>query len=164
MKLFHIHPEYNSTTHENDIALIQIEGQIGFNDDVNAICLPQNDTMIPPHFSCLTAGWGTPIFLGRPSTRLVMGKIAIIPLDVCNDSKAYKEHIKDNMFCAGSRSRTIDTCQGDGGGPLVCKISQDKHAVIGISSWGNGCGHPEKYGVYTDVRKHTSWIHSIMWT
>ena len=67
----------------------------------------------------------------------------------------------NGMLCAGSDSGGIDTCQGDGGGPLVCEISNKRYVLSGVSSWGNGCGLPGRYGVYTDVRKYLDWISSI---
>lgn len=35
-----IHPQYNRTTQENDIALIAVRGQIQYNPGVSPVCLP----------------------------------------------------------------------------------------------------------------------------
>lgn len=47
--------------------------------------------------------------------------------------------------------------QGDSGGPLVCKLNEIWH-LVGITSWGEGCGHREQPGVYTKVAEYVDWI------
>ena len=56
-----------------------------------------------------------------------------------------------------------DTCQGDSGGPLVCMINDytkvhPVYTLVGVTSWGYGCGDKGKPGVYTDVPDYIDWI------
>eukprot|EP00794_Sanderia_malayensis_P003627 gene3627-4141_t len=165
IKFVHIHPGYNSSTNENDIALISLGGKVAFNDRVNTICLPGSTTpttQLRPGTVCSTAGWGTTRYLGRPSKPLVLVRLPLVSTDTCNGTNAYRGTIKDGMLCAGRSRGGLDTCQGDGGGPLTCEIRPGKHVLVGISSWGSGCANPNKYGVYTDVRKYLSWIKGII--
>lgn len=161
IKLIHIHPGYNAITNENDIALVQLDTQITLNEKVNTICLPDKDTDIKPGTICTTAGWGTRRFLGKPSKPLVLARIPIVPTNVCNSTNSYAGNVKEKMICAGRSTGGLDTCQGDGGGPLTCEVSQGKNVLVGISSWGSGCAYPNRYGVYTEVQKHLQWISSI---
>lgn len=50
--------------------------------------------------------------------------------------------------------RGEDTCQGDSGGPAYLPTGNG-YAVVGVTSWGRGCGGP---GHYTDVRSYIDWI------
>jgi hypothetical protein len=57
------------------------------------------------------------------------------------------------MICAGGSG--TDTCQGDSGGPLTIDTKRGGDPVrklVGITSFGNGCGRPFVPGVYTWVQ------------
>jgi len=43
--------------------------------------------------------------------------------------------------------------QGDDGGPLVAS-----EKLVGIYSWGFGCGRPQYPGIYTKVSAVCDWI------
>jgi len=60
---------------------------------------------------------------------------------------------KNDQICAQRPKK--DSCQGDSGGPLYDK--QNK-ILVGITSWGFGCAHPEFPGVYAQVGDHWRWI------
>lgn len=49
--------------------------------------------------------------------------------------------------------------QGDSGGPLMYHSS--RWQVVGIVSWGHGCGGPSTPGVYTKVTSFLDWIYSV---
>jgi hypothetical protein len=59
------------------------------------------------------------------------------------------------MFCASAPSGA-DTCSGDSGGPIIAAAATpapvtDPAAwrLVGVTSWGTGCGDPGHPGVYT---------------
>ena len=65
------------------------------------------------------------------------------------------------MFCAGYLVGGIDACKGDSGGPAIAKIA-DRYFIFGIVSWGIGCAHKNKLGVYTNVTHYENWIRKNM--
>ena len=65
--------------------------------------------------------------------------------------------IDSSSICAGGEG--VDTCEGDGGSPLVCMTEDTKKYVqLGIVAWGIGCNVPGRPAVYTNVQHHMSWI------
>lgn len=74
--------------------------------------------------------------------------------------------IVPSMVCAGSPKDNWrqDTCQGDSGGPLQVHLpSSSIFKVVGITSFGAGCGLIESPGVYTRVSHFIQWIENIVW-
>ena len=51
-----------------------------------------------------------------------------------------------------------DACSGDGGGPLVCPGPDGRMELVGLVSWGVGCGERGLPGVYTNIAQYTNWI------
>lgn len=61
------------------------------------------------------------------------------------------------MICAGETGK--DACQGDSGGPLLDEATS---TLIGIVSWGWGCGDAGSPGAYSRVSLAIDWINSLL--
>jgi len=66
------------------------------------------------------------------------------------------------MLCAGYRDGRSDTCAGDSGGPLLCRTRRGRWTVVGVTSFGDGCGRRGKYGIYASVANGVRWIASAI--
>ena len=78
--------------------------------------------------------------------------------DVPNQN-GYTAKINKRMICAASEGK--DACQGDSGGPLICN-SNGNPVLVGVVSWGQGCGEQQYPGVYTRVTPILDWIQEKM--
>ncbi|XP_058519822.1 transmembrane protease serine 4 isoform X2 [Ochotona princeps] len=153
--------EYNTTyPKDNDIALVKLQHPLTFSDTVRPICLPFFDEELPSATRLWVVGWGfTEEGGGKMSDTLLQASVQVINHTRCNAEDAYQGEVTDTMLCAGIPGGGVDTCQGDSGGPLMYHSSQWQ--VVGIVSWGHGCGSPSTPGVYTKVAAYLDWIYNV---
>ena len=60
-------------------------------------------------------------------------------------------------MCAGGEEG-LDACEGDGGAPLVCEGASGRWYVVGLVSWGEGCGTPGVPSVYARISYFRDFI------
>uniref|UniRef100_A0A8C6YNG4 Peptidase S1 domain-containing protein n=1 Tax=Nothoprocta perdicaria TaxID=30464 RepID=A0A8C6YNG4_NOTPE len=92
---------------------------------------------------------------------LLQGVVPLLPREDCE--ARYGQKFTNRMICAGnlSEEKRVDSCQGDSGGPLMCQRSNGRWIILGITSWGYGCGRKDSPGVYTKVSKYVPWIKKV---
>ncbi|OWK49569.1 Acrosin [Lonchura striata] len=96
-----------------------------------------------------------------PGPRLVLqeAKVRLMDVQLCNSSRWYGGAVQPQDLCAGYPRGGIDTCQGDIGGPLVCKDkTRDYFWLVGLASWGKGCAGARRPGIFTSTQRFHSWI------
>lgn len=154
-----IHPNYNATSYENDIALVQLqklpfkEKCLEDNPAVSAVCVPWSTQLFQPNHTCSISGWGRTAD-GKAAQVLLWANVSLIT----DCQRFYKDRFKPGMMCAGDLDGSVDSCQGDSGGPLVCEDELGVSYLWGIVSWGERCGQPGFPGVYTQVAHYFEWI------
>ncbi|CAK6950811.1 granzyme A-like [Scomber scombrus] len=92
---------------------------------------------------------------------LMAVNVTVIDRVKCNSCDHYNSRpvITKDMICAGYvGNKPADTCQGDSGGPLLCN-----EALVGVTSFGKGCGQEKFPGVYAFLSKEQlNWIKKTM--
>uniref|UniRef100_A0A3P9L145 Peptidase S1 domain-containing protein n=1 Tax=Oryzias latipes TaxID=8090 RepID=A0A3P9L145_ORYLA len=146
-----IHPNYNSKTEDNDIALLQLSSPVTFNNYITPVCLSATNSTFYSGVNTWVTGWGD---IGTN------GRVDLINLFLLLCKCSYgASSITDNMMCAGLLAGGKDSCQGDSGGPLVIK-QNNRWIQAGVVSFGNGCAEPNFPGVYTRVSQYQTWINT----
>ncbi len=152
-----IHPNYNNSTLDYDIALLELTSPLTINSKVAPITLAgTSDGALYNAGTMLTvSGWGATSYGGSAAIRLQKVNVPVVSSLTCNG--AYGS-ITDRMFCAGNMaSGGIDSCQGDSGGPIF-KNDNGTYKLTGIVSSGTGCAWPGYPGIYTHVQNLRSWV------
>uniref|UniRef100_A0A8C6YPG4 Transmembrane serine protease 4 n=1 Tax=Nothoprocta perdicaria TaxID=30464 RepID=A0A8C6YPG4_NOTPE len=144
---------------DDDIALVKLRSPLHFSGERGKpICLPYFDEELRAGTALWVTGWGYTQEHGKLSESLQEAEVMLIDNQSCNRA-AYHGEVTARMLCAGLPQGGVDTCQGDSGGPLL--YSHGRWQVVGIVSWGQGCGTPSTPGVYTSVRAYLNWIHTV---
>ncbi|XP_063771925.1 vitamin K-dependent protein C-like isoform X2 [Pseudophryne corroboree] len=155
-----LHPDYKPKTADNDIALLRLNEPAVYNKYVLPICLPSKG-LAETHLTLegtetIVTGWGSQDGSRRNSSKILSFiQIPIVPRENC--SEVMNSHVSGNMLCAGRLGENQDACNKDSGGPMVTRFG-DAWFLIGLVSWGEGCGRLDNYGVYTKVDRYLEWI------
>ncbi|OXA60559.1 CLIP domain-containing serine protease 14D [Folsomia candida] len=165
------HPQHNTVTKQNDIALLRLNQDISFGSYfVQPICLPFTaqynlTALTPTEFNSLTttvAGWGR-VWSDKTqgSSQLLQVAIPIVPMQQCQQLYRRRVTITPKQICAGGVLGK-DSCSGDSGGALMGTMTIpnkfSKTFQFGIVSFGQiQCGGPLP-GVYTKTEEYLPWI------
>ncbi|XP_045446137.1 trypsin, alkaline B-like [Melitaea cinxia] len=148
-----IHPNYDTMTLNNDIAIIRIIGEFSFNDNVGVASMA---SYTPADNSPVWAvGWGSLYYNGPPVDRLRHVQKWTVNQATCRDRyEEINDVITENMLCSGYLDvGGRDACQGDSGGPLL-----HNNVVVGVTSFGEDCAHSYFPGVNVRISNYISWI------
>lgn len=145
----------------HDIGLMKLEKAIPMTNYTGLACLPEKSVKIKHGSLCTTVGWGRKtITIPKNSDTLQEVQIPIVRKKKCK--KAFTFPINNSQICAGYKKGAKDACVGDSGGPLMCPVENadgvTQWFVVGVTSYGDGCGEKGKYGLYTNVAKYLKWI------
>ncbi|MEV5735174.1 serine protease [Streptomyces sp. NPDC052292] len=142
-----VNPRYDPAANSGDFAVLTLAEPLPGGAVV--AMAPEGDPAYRPGTRALVSGWGDTTGGGAYPNRLHAAHVRVLADDVC--ARAYRDgpdgtYRADTMLCGGEPAGGPDACQGDSGGPLVAS-----GRLIGLVSWGSGCGQPGSPGVYTRV-------------
>ncbi|NXQ19700.1 ACRO protein, partial [Peucedramus taeniatus] len=154
------HKNYDTHSESNDIALLELDQPVECSDYIQLACVPDSSLEVPELKTCYFAGWrNSPDSAPTQGTLLQEAKVRLIDVQLCNSSRWYGGAVHPQDLCAGYPRGGIDTCQGDIGGPLVCKDNVgDYFWLVGLASWGRGCAGDKRPGVFTSTQHFHTWI------
>ncbi|XP_018418368.1 PREDICTED: transmembrane protease serine 13 [Nanorana parkeri] len=156
------HENYNADSDDYDVALIKLKNPFSYSASIQPACLPMINQNFNPNTKCWISGFGKTVAASEDTSNLLMkAEVSIISTSICNSASVYNGAISQRMMCAGDLRGGTDSCQGDSGGPLVC-LQENRWYLAGVTSWGTGCGQPNKPGVYTRVTEILSWVYNKM--
>ena len=142
-------PDYRQPTDGDDVAVLTLADALSYG--TLPLATPADRDLYVAGTSATVSGWGDTSDQGDASQYLMSASVPLVPDAECG--QAYQDFRRSAMVCAGYPQGGVDTCQGDSGGPLVAA-----GRLIGVTSWGHGCGEPGQPGVYARVAAYAAMI------
>ncbi|MFD9796038.1 S1 family peptidase [Streptomyces sp. NPDC059070] len=146
-----VNPAYDPGDNAGDLAVLTLAEALP-DSSVIGVAGPGN-AAYAAGTAATVYGWGDTSGEGAYSSELRSTRVQVFPESVCE--RAYPGNSEGRyegatMLCAGDSGGGHDACQGDSGGPLVAR-----GLLIGLVSWGSGCGLADRPGVYTRMSAFT---------
>ena len=147
------HPSYNSTTVDNDVAVLTLPNPITATPI--RMATSSDTASYAAGTSAKVYGWGRTSSTSDDISQTLQS--ATLPVQSDSTCSGYygSDFIAGHMVCAGtpatgSDSGTITACNGDSGGPLIVN-----NRIVGIVSWGvQDCVAKGAYSVFTKVKAY----------
>lgn len=176
-----IHKSYDSARHIHDIALMRIvpdgkpvpRGASFAPSPIRVLGSKPGDLDLLDNPFVTVTGWGLTgareksmtlmrdmKTLNRKSLHLMEVALKVKPQSVCAAQPSYRTALIPEVICAGS-SDGRDTCNGDSGGPMT-RAEGKERVLVGLVSFGYGCGIKGTPGLYVNVREYRNWIDGAM--
>lgn len=143
-----VSPDYDRRANSGDLAVLKLAKKLPAASTVPLAAA--GDAAYAAGSTATVYGWGDTGGDGSYATKLQSARVEVLADRDC--AEAYPggagggEYRQDTMVCAGLPDGGKDACQGDSGGPLVVD-----GRLIGLVSWGSGCGVAGQPGVYARV-------------
>ena len=160
------HENFSEHLYEQDIALLHLDQDLVFSPSLLPVCLPPPGPNTYHGQLAILTGWGRHWDSGPLAPSLEHVHLSILSNKQCMEwygRAGYPQHIPEDTFlCAGFEEGGRDACSGDSGGPLVVYRADLRAELVGVVSWGLGCGEARRPGVYTRVSSFLPWIEGVV--
>jgi secreted trypsin-like serine protease len=157
-----IHPEFDLDSQDHDIALVELQSDVGPLVAPLAAGGREPDRGVILGFASLYEGMlAAHARTSQIYSRLRQTGVSVMPAVQCTPMLSpAMAGATARVVCAGGASR--DACLGDSGGPLVIAAADGSDRLAGIVSFGSGCADRDPVTVYPRVSAYSGWISSVL--
>lgn len=162
-----LHPKYDQSTLENDVAIFKLANSISFSNFIQPICMWDRRRTNIRHVEGkrgTVMGWGY-TEADEISDVLKEATMPVVPLSDCLQSNRdfFGAFLTNKNFCAGYRNGT-SVCNGDSGGGMIFQEHNIWYirGVVSLSMKRDNkdlC-NTSHYVIFTDVAQYLDWIES----
>lgn len=152
---FHIHPDYDKPTIQNDIALIKLPKEAPINEFIQTVYWPHLRTM-PLGIDVIAIGSG--YIDNEKNSPKDLQYATLRTVDPSKCKQIYSSIDKNKVFCAqGFENEAI--CQGDSGGPIIHAFQQ---TLMGITSFTHSSGCLEHPQGFVNIIAYSEWMAEVI--
>ncbi|KXZ50695.1 hypothetical protein GPECTOR_15g379 [Gonium pectorale] len=171
-----VHPDWSFSNGRNDLAVCLLNTA----SSRPTVRVASGTVRLDAATGLQVLGFGSPAE-GQPNNEYLSDAV-VFAQDIGECNRTYGGLIGRYQICAGRELGGVDACQGDSGGPLLLPRGtrtsvftaaaspadtealeaaipgSDEDVLLGVVSWGRGCGVAGSPGVYTNLVHYRSWI------
>ncbi len=160
VRSFSVHPDFDDGAGESnaDVAVIRLRGPLDKATPI-AVAAPEDSAVWQPGPPLGLWGWGN----------RAMGDGENFPRQLHDGTvQRYTDRRCDELYgryfnpatqlCAGTPDGRVDACRGDSGGPLTATRPDGRTVLVGVVSYGEGCGQPAFPTVYTKLARYRAFL------
>lgn len=172
-----VHKDYDPARHIHDIALMRIVPERGSPRTraapIRILGGKGGDLPLDANPFVTVTGWGLTgareasmtmmrdgKTVNRKSSTLMEVALSILPQSACEKVASYRTALIPETICAGSNDGR-DSCNGDSGGPMTRAEGRER-VLVGLVSFGYGCGIKGVPGLYVNAGAYRGWIAEAM--
>lgn len=158
-----VHPKFRSAYIRN-LAVIKLGQEVGTTPSIGRIPVSRPEDSFVGKTSCLVSGWGKNLKRGSLYQQLRKANVTALNRTDCLEqlkkTKLGPSFKLDNGSMCAAENTTAAACEGDEGGPMVCKRDgEDRFVLVGIVSYGDLlCGQMGVPAVFADTSRNIDFI------
>ncbi|XP_052815355.1 uncharacterized protein LOC128242297 isoform X2 [Mya arenaria] len=166
----HHHPNYVTFVEGNDLALLELQYEPNADNFTRPICLGNTESFQAviaqgQEAECYVTGFGNQnedYIQVQTDWNLREVRVDIVPNSRCVELMQFIAESVDSVgydaVCVSHQLPFMPACNGDSGGPMVCKAENGVFKQYGVTSWGlRGCDDFAP-NVYVNTIYHEQWI------
>ncbi|XP_065298560.1 inactive CLIP domain-containing serine protease A3-like [Dermacentor albipictus] len=158
-----VHPKFRSAQIRN-VAVLKLREEVATTPTIGRVVLAEPEEGSVGASACVISGWGKNLKRGSLSSVLTKANVSIVEKAPCQDALRKTKlgpsfKLDEGSMCVAGEGGAA-ACQGDDGGPLVCKRnSEGRPMLVGLVSYGDlPCGQLGVPAVYADVTQNMDFI------
>ena len=159
----HVHPGWSGNVEQGEpnLALMRLEGPLPGSPmalpDGKAPVIAEEETLIALGRAITNPGEHDGSSNPRLADKWRYVEMPAVGADRCQ--AGYPGARIEGMICAGRDVPHWSTCSGDSGAPLLRqRWGAASPELLGLVSWGFGCGDARQYSVHVAVWPHRDWV------
>uniref|UniRef100_A0A182W2C8 Peptidase S1 domain-containing protein n=1 Tax=Anopheles minimus TaxID=112268 RepID=A0A182W2C8_9DIPT len=169
VKRIYVHPEFRTGTYRHDLAIVELERPVQFNDRVLPVCLDTDEEDPSSFYRQIgkVPGWGYTEF-DEVSSSLRMTEVPTVNYTRClaSNPEVFSNTIYDGMFCAGYANGT-NVCNGDSGGGFVTyrNARWELQGIVSFTALRDtemAVCDTKQYAAFVKLRYYRGWIGSVL--
>ncbi|XP_059611208.1 inactive serine protease scarface [Phlebotomus argentipes] len=158
VKAITLHPAYNPTNLNSDVALLHLEEKLRYDTHIGPICVDDEYVTSASTTDCVTTGWGKEVLRINIQNALMHSlPVTLLSDGECQAALSGYGFNSQTGVCGRPRA---DACEVDVGSALACSNGKGGYVLRGVYSTETECASSNQ--VVSFARVDTQWLRQAL--